>query len=139
MKAIGAQLEKAEDTQISLTDPDARSMEGTGKATGTVGYNVQCAVETKHHLIIAHEVTNAVHDRHQLSSMAGQAKEALGAEAIEALADRGYYDGKEILACGRAGVTDPCTGARKASHRSGADSPRGTDYNEQRGHSRLGR
>ena len=70
MKAIGAQLEKAEDTQISLTDPDARSMQGTGKATGTVGYNVQCAVETKHHLIVAHEVTNAVHDRHQLSSMA---------------------------------------------------------------------
>ena len=101
MKAIEAQLEKAEDTQISLTDPDARSMQGTGKATGTVGYNVQCAVETKHHLIVAHEVTNAVHDRHQLSSMAQQAKEALGAEAIEALADRGYYDGKEILACGQ--------------------------------------
>jgi hypothetical protein len=61
---------------------------------------VQCAVETEHHLIIAHEVTNAVHDRHQLSTMAQQAKEALGAEAIEALADlRGYYDGKEILAC----------------------------------------
>ena len=111
MKAIGAQLEKAEDTQISLTDPDPDpdpdpgSMQGTGKATGTVGYNVQCAVETKHHLIIAHEVTNAVHDRHQLSRMAQQAKEVLGAEAIEALADRGYYDGKEILACGRAGVT----------------------------------
>jgi len=91
MKAIGAQLEKAGGTQISLTDPDARSMQGTGKATGTVGYNVQCAVETKHHLIVAHEVTNAVHDRHQLSSMAQQAKEALGAEAIEALADRGSH------------------------------------------------
>ena len=105
MKAIEAQLAKAEETQISLTDPDARSMQGTGKATGTVGYNVQCAVETENHLIVAHEVTNAVHDRHQLSGMAQQAKEALGAEAIEALADRGYYDGKEILACGQAGVT----------------------------------
>ena len=105
MKAIGEQLEKSEDTQISLTDPDARSMQGTGKATGTVGYNVQCAVETEHHLIVAHEVTNAVHDRHQLSGMAQQAKEALGAEAIDALADRGFYDGKEILACGQAGVT----------------------------------
>jgi Transposase DDE domain len=105
MKAIGAQLEKADDTQISLTDPDARSMPGTGKATGTVGYNVQCAVETKHHLIVAHEVTNAVHDRHQLSSMAQQAKEVLGAGAIEALADRGCYDGKEILACEQNGVT----------------------------------
>jgi hypothetical protein len=105
VKAIGAQLEKSEDTQISLTDPGARSMQGTGKATGTVGYNVQCAVETKHHLIVAHEVTNAVNDRHQLSGMAQKAKEALGAEAIEALADRGFYDGKEILACGQAGVT----------------------------------
>ena len=81
MKAIGEQLEKSEDTQISLTDPDARSMQGTGKATGTVGYNVQCAVETEHHLIVAHEVTNAVHDRHQLSGMAQKTKEALGAES----------------------------------------------------------
>jgi transposase len=105
VKGIEAQLASSEDTQISLTDPDARSMQGTGKATGTVGYNVQCAVETENHLIVAHEVTNAVHDRHQLSGMAGQAKEALGAAAIEALADRGYYDGKEILACGEAGVT----------------------------------
>jgi hypothetical protein len=62
-------------------------------------------VETENHLIVAHDVTNAVHDRHQLLSMAQQAKEALGADAIEALADRGYYDGKEILACGQAGVT----------------------------------
>jgi transposase len=105
VEAIGEQLEKSEDTQISLTDPDARSMQGTGKATGTVGYNVQCAVETEHHLIAAHEVTNDVHDRHQLSGMAEKAKEALGAEAIDALADRGFYDGKEILACGQNGVT----------------------------------
>ena len=105
MKAIGEQLEKSEDTQISLTDPDARSMQGTGKATGTVGYNVQCAVETEHHLIVAHEVTNAVNDRNQLSGMAEKAKEALGAEAIDALADRGFHDGKELLACHEAGVT----------------------------------
>jgi transposase len=105
MKAIGAQLEEAEDTQISITDPGARFMQGTGKATGTVGYNVQCAVETKHHLVVAHEVTNAVNDRHQLASMAGKAKEALGVETIEALADRGFHDGKELLACDQAGVT----------------------------------
>src|SRR6516165_1437926 len=91
VKAIGAQLEKAEDTQISLTDPDARSMQGTGKATGIVGYNVQCAVETKHHLIVAHEVTNAVNDRHQYLGMAKQAKAVLGAGTMEAFADRGYY------------------------------------------------
>jgi transposase len=105
MKAIKAELAKAEGTQISLTDPDARSMQGTGKATGTVGYNVQCAVETKHHLIVAHEVTNAVHDRHQLSGMAQKAKVALGAETIEALADRGFYDSKQLLACDQGGVT----------------------------------
>jgi Transposase DDE domain len=66
---------------------------------------VQCAVETKHHLIVAHEVTNAVHDRHQLSRMAQKAKEALGADTIEALADRGFHDSKELLACDQAGVT----------------------------------
>src|SRR3974390_1865870 len=67
MKAVGAELAEAEDTQISLTDPDARSMQGTGKATGTVGYNVQCAVEIKNHLIVAHEVTHPVKHRSRLS------------------------------------------------------------------------
>lgn len=105
MKAIEAQLAQAEHTQLSFTDPDARAMQGTGKATGMVGYNVQCAVETEHHLIVAHEVTNEVHDRHQLAGMAQQAKHALGVETIEAIADRGYYDGKEILACDQEGVT----------------------------------
>ena len=68
MKAIEAQLASAEETQISLTDPDARSMQGTGKATGTVGYNVQCAVETENHLIVAHEVTNAVHEKYRYTN-----------------------------------------------------------------------
>ena len=104
MKAIEAQLAQQEDTQISLTDPDARSMQGTGKATGTVGYNVQCAVEIKNHLIVAHEVTNAVNDRSQLLSMAKQAKAALGAETMEAFADRGYYKAEEVLACEGTGI-----------------------------------
>jgi hypothetical protein len=104
MKAIEAQLAQQEDTQISLTDPDARSMQGTGKATGTVGYNVQCAVEIKNHLIVAHEVTNAVNDRSQLLSMAKQAKAALGAETMEAFADRGYYKTEEVLACEGTGI-----------------------------------
>jgi Transposase DDE domain len=64
-----------------------------------VGYNVQCAVEIKNHLIVAHEVTNAVNDRNQLLSMAKQAKAALGAETMEAFADRGYYKAEEVLAC----------------------------------------
>jgi transposase len=107
MKAIGVELAKGQDTQISLTDPDARSMQATGKATGTVGYNVQCAVETKNHLIVAHDVTNAVNDRSQLLSMAKEAKTALGAETMEAFADRGYYNAEEVLACEGTGIV-PC-------------------------------
>src|SRR5262249_33534298 len=71
------------------------------------GYNVQCAVETKHHLIVAHEVTNAVHDRHQLFGMGQKAKSALSAETMEAFADRGYYNAEEVLACEGTGIL-PC-------------------------------
>jgi hypothetical protein len=70
-----------------------------------VGYNVQSAVDTKHHLIVAHEVTNAGSDRGQLSDMTEQARAAIGSEAIEAVADRGYYSGEEIVACEQAGIT----------------------------------
>ena len=79
-------------------------MQGTGKATGTVGYNVQCAVEIKNHLIVAHEVTNAVNDRSELLSMAKQAKAALGAETMEAFADAGYSKAEEVLACEGTGI-----------------------------------
>jgi hypothetical protein len=115
MKAIEAQLAEHEDTQISLTDPDARSMQGTGKATGTVGYNVQCAVEPEHHLIVAHEVTNAVNDRRQLLRMAKQAKAALGGETMEAIADRGYYNAEEVLACEGTGIL-PCVPKTQTSN-----------------------
>jgi hypothetical protein len=65
-----------------------------------------CArLDTKHHLIVAHEVTNVGSDRSQLSRMAEQARAAIGSEAIEAVADRGYYSGEEILACEEAGIT----------------------------------
>jgi len=67
LEAIGRQLEVAPDQQISLTDPDARSMATSGRGTGMVGYNVQAAVDTKHHLIVTHEVGNEGHDRNQLS------------------------------------------------------------------------
>jgi hypothetical protein len=73
--------------------------------TGIVGYNVQAAVDTEHHLIVAHEVTNVGNDRHQLTTMAKQAREALGAETLEAVAYRGYYEGSEIKACEDAGIT----------------------------------
>jgi hypothetical protein len=96
---------QTEDKQISLTDPDARSMATSGRGSGLVGYNVQSAVDTKHHLIVAHEVTNVGSDRSQLSHMTERARAAIGSETIEAVADRGYYSGEEILACEEAGIT----------------------------------
>jgi transposase len=92
------------DSQISLTDPDSRSMATSGRGSGVVGYNVQVAVDTEHHLIIAHEVTNSGSDRAQLANMATQAKAVLGVDKLEAVADRGYYSGEEIKACDDAGI-----------------------------------
>ena len=96
-------MQEAPDRQISLTDPDARSMNARGG--GLVGYNVQTAVDAKHHLIVAHEVTNVGSDRHQLSKMAGQARAAMGTDTLEAVADRGYYEVDELYACEQAGIT----------------------------------
>ena len=103
LKAIEVQLEATPGKQISLTDPDARSMKTRG--AGIVGYNVQTAVDAKHHLIVAHEVTNIGIDRDQLTSMAKQARAAMGTEALTVIADRGYFKGEEILACQEAGIT----------------------------------
>lgn len=105
IKKIGVLIDEGPDEQISLTDPDCRSMRTRSKSSGTVGYNVQTAVDTKNHLIVAHEVTNAGSDRAQLEKMAQQAKQAMGHDQLEALADRGYYSGAEILACSQNGVT----------------------------------
>lgn len=103
LRDIEAQLEATPDKQISLTDPDARSMMTRG--TGMVGYNVQAAVETKHHLIVTHEVTNNGVDRDQLSTMAKHARVAMGAQSLSVVADRGYFKSEEILACHEAGIT----------------------------------
>src|SRR5918995_292339 len=105
LNAINAEMMKSEDKQISLTDPDARSMATSGKDTGIVGYNVQIAVDTQHHLIVAHEVTNVGTDRHQLANMARQARDEMAVETLEVVADRGYYDGEEIRACEEADIT----------------------------------
>src|ERR1700733_1276529 len=104
LRGLKAQMEAAPDGQVSLTDPDARSMASQGKGTGTVGYNVQTAVDTKNHLIVSHEVTNVGSDRHQLKKMADAAREGLGTEKLTAIADRGYYSGEEIKACDDAGI-----------------------------------
>jgi transposase len=101
---IEEQLEAAPDAQVSLTDPDARSMATSGRGTGMVGYNVQIAVDVKNHLIVEQEVTNQGHDRAQLEPMATRSREALGGGALTVLADRGYYDGEQIRACEEAGI-----------------------------------
>src|SRR5215210_1731716 len=87
---LEAQMLASPDQQISLTDPDARSMATSGRGSGVVGYNVQVAVETRHHLIVAHEVTNDGCDRAQLSAMSKEAKAVLEVDQLEAVADRGY-------------------------------------------------
>lgn len=105
MKALAQEVEAAPDKQISLTDPDARSMATSGKGTGTVGYNVQTAADAQHHLIVDHQVTNIGHDRSQLAVMAQRARAAMQAEHLEVVADRGYFSGEEIVACADAGIT----------------------------------
>jgi transposase len=122
-EALAPVLEAQPDRQLSLTDPDARSMATSGRGSGIVGYNVQIAVDAEHHLIVAHEVTNVGHDRSQLSQMAGAAKVAMGADQLDVLADRGYFDGEEVLACEAIGVAahvpKPLTSAAKARGRFG--------------------
>jgi len=105
LKAMELRLREAPDEQISLTDPDARSMATSGRGTGIVGYNVQTAVDAKNHLIVAHEVTNVGNDRGQLAMMAEQARAATGIQELTVVADRGYFSGDEILACDQAGIT----------------------------------
>ncbi len=105
LKAMELRLRDAPDQQISLTDPDARSMATSGRGTGIVGYNVQTAVDAKNHLIVAHEVTNVGNDRGQLAMMAEQARAATGIAELTVVADRGYFSGDEILACDQAGIT----------------------------------
>jgi len=123
LKEVEVRLQDAPDQQISLTDPDARSMATSGRGTGMVGYNVQTAVDTTHHLIVAHEVTNIGNDRRQLANMSELARKATGIEKLAVVADRGYFSGEEILACDEAGITayvpKPLTSGAKADGRFG--------------------
>src|SRR3990170_175695 len=123
LEAYEKQMLTSPDQQISLTDPDSRSMATSGRGSGVVGYNVQVAVDTVHHLIVTHEVTNTGSDRSQLANVAKQAKAVLQAETLEAVADRGYFNGEEILACEQAGITvtlpKPMTSGAKSEGRFG--------------------
>ena len=123
LSAYEKQMLASPDQQISLTDPDSRSMATSGRGSGVVGYNVQVAVDTEHHLIVTHEVTNSGSDRAQLANVAKQAKSVLQAETLEAVADRGYFNSPEILACHEAGITvtlpKPLTSGAKSDGRFG--------------------
>jgi transposase len=123
LQIMEQRLKNEPDGQVSLTDPDARSMATSGRGSGIVGYNVQTAVDSKHHLIVAHEVTNVGHDRAALASMAEQAREASGLTDLTVVADRGYFDGEEIRACALNGITTyvpkPLTSGAKAEGRFG--------------------
>jgi len=121
--ALEARMLAEPDQQISLTDPDSRSMATSGRGSGVVGYNVQIAVDTEHHLIITHEVTNVGSDRAQLARVAKETKATLQADTLVAVADRGYFSGEEILACDQAGITvtlpKPMTSGAKSDGRFG--------------------
>jgi transposase len=122
LQGIKEALQTQPDHQLSQTDPDARAMTThRTKGNAMVGYNVQTAVDTKNHLIVAHEVTNTGSDRAQLSQMALAAKEAMGKPKLKALADRGYYSGTELKACEDAGIAalvpKPMTSNAKAQGR----------------------
>ena len=123
LKAIEKEMLASPDQQISLTDPDSRSMATSGRGSGVVGYNVQVAVDTEHHLIVTHEVTNTGSDRSQLAKVASQAKDVLGADHLDAVADRGYFNSPEILACEQADITvtlpKPMTSGAKSDGRFG--------------------
>src|SRR6266851_158313 len=123
LAAIEKQMLASSDQQISLTDPDSRSMATSGRGSGVVGYNVQVAVDTENHLIVTHEVTNVGSDRSQLATVAKDAKATLQTEELEAVADRGYFNGEEILACEEAGITvtlpKPMTSGAKSEGRFG--------------------
>ena len=121
MDRLEVRLQRQAEPQLSLTDPDSRSMMSQAKGTGVVGYNVQVAVDTKHHLIVAHEVTNIGNDRAQLSKMAMAARNAMDKPTLRAYADRGYFNGPQIKGCDDAGIVafvpKPLTSNAKADGR----------------------
>jgi Transposase DDE domain len=123
LEAYERKMLASPDQQISLTDPDSRSMATSGRGSGVVGYNVQVAVETENHLIVTHEVTTSGSDRSQLARVGKAAKAVMRTDALEAVADRGYFNSPEILECHEAGITvtlpKPMTSGAKAAGRFG--------------------
>ncbi len=121
LQVLENKMLERDDEQISLTDPDSRSMATSGRGSGTVGYNVQACVDTEHHLIVAHEVTNVGNDRSALTYMGEKTKAVLQVDQLDVVADRGYFSSVEILACEQANITvtlpKPQTSGSKAKGR----------------------
>ena len=117
LQVLEKQMMASPDEQISLTDPDARSMATSGRGSGVVGYNVQAAVEIDHHLIVAHDVVQAGSDRAQLVVMGRQAKEALGVDELDVVADRGYFSAEQIKDCVDADITPTLPKPQTSSNR----------------------
>lgn len=124
LQSVASELEQSGASQVSLSDPDARAM-SMGRGS-TVGYNVQAAVDAKHSLIIATEVTNTTSDSGALGTMALKAQAALGEGKLSVVADKGYYNGKEVLLCDTIGVSayvaKPLTSANTAQGLYGKES-----------------
>jgi hypothetical protein len=104
-RSIEQRMDETGETQVSLSDPDARSMATTARMPRIVGYNVQTAVEADNHLIVAHEVTMLGFDRDALSMMAMAARDAMTTDQLTAIADKGYYKGEEIVASEEVGIS----------------------------------
>ena len=136
LKAMLSQLNVSGESQISLTDPDARAMV-TGQKT-TVGYNAQAAVDAKHKLIVEQHVTNAATDMGLLALTAGAAREALGVERIDAVADMGYYKGEDIEACEANGITPYVARPERGSAIANGRFPKALAYNLRRATTIIG-
>ena len=117
LKALETERLRAPDEQVSLTDPDARSMATSGRGSGVVGYNVQAAVEIDHHLIVAHDVVQTGSDRAQLVPMGLKAKEALGVDELNVVADRGYFSADQIKDCADADIVPTLPKPQTSSNR----------------------
>ena len=117
LKVLERQMMASLDEQIFLTDPDARSMATSGRGSGVVGYTVQAAVKIDHHLIVAHNVVQTGSDRAQLVPMRQKAKEALGVDELDAVADQGYFSANQIKDCAAADITPTLPKPQTSSNR----------------------
>jgi transposase len=117
LEVLEARMLETPDERVSLTDPDARSMATRGRGSGVVGYNVQAAVETGHHLIVAHDVVQTSSYRAPLAPMAQKAKDAFGVDKLDVVADRGYFSAGQIKDCADGDITPTLPKPQTSSNR----------------------